>query len=328
MSEDLGWSQGKVSKCENGLLGLSPLDLERIAEYLNYPIDFFRHDEEATGFATCCLYHRKRQSMPARVLHQLHAQVNIQRIRLAQLLAGESLEHGFHRMDIDEYDGCPETVARILRASWGIPPVGPIKNLVKVVEEAGGIVVECDFDTTKLDAVSQWPASLPPMFFINRRIPVDRWRWTLAHEIGHIVMHTIPSPDAEREADQFASEFLMPARSIAGELAGLSIAKAARLKLTWRVSMQALIRRAKDLGQITERKYRSLFAAMSKLGYRKVEPAPLAPERPAAIKNLISCRLDQDAYSVAELSRLMLTTEDEFREQYMEGTEAKLRVIK
>ena len=45
-------------------------------------------------------------------------------------------------------------------------------------------------------------------FFVNTEIPGDRLRWTLAHEIGHVVMHLMPSPDQEKEADRFAAERL------------------------------------------------------------------------------------------------------------------------
>jgi Zn-dependent peptidase ImmA (M78 family) len=326
LAADLRWSQGKLSKCENGLLALPVPDLQALADRLRYPVAFFQHAEHPIGFATCCLYHRKRQSLPVRVLNTLHAQVNIRRINVARLLGAREFHHEFCRMDIDEYDGSPETVAQLLRATWKLP-LGPIKNLVRVVEDVGGIVVSCRFDTGKLDAVSQWPPRMPPLFFVNDRIPTDRSRWTLAHEIGHIVMHTIPTPDAEREADRFASEFLMPSCDIASELDGMSIAKAAGLKPRWRVSMQSLIRRARDLGRITDRKYRSLCQAIGKLGYRKQEPVRLQPEQPRCLRTLINTYLTEFKYSPTQLSDLMLLSEEEFRREYLSHANPNLRVI-
>ncbi len=59
---------------------------------------------------------------------------------------------------------------------------------------------------------------MPPLFFINVTIPADRVRFSLAHEIGHIVVHQLPTDDMEREADRFAAEFLMPESAVRPDL--------------------------------------------------------------------------------------------------------------
>ena len=98
--------------------------------------------------------------------------------------------------------------------------------------------------------------------------PTDRARFTLAHELAHLIMHRIPTPDSEGEADRFASEFLMPARDIAADLNGFSLQKAAVLKPYWRVSMAALIQHAEDLSKITEWQHKNLNIQKNKLNGR------------------------------------------------------------
>jgi Zn-dependent peptidase ImmA (M78 family) len=274
------------------------------------------------------MYHRKRQSVPVKALNIIHDRVNILRMRLGRLLrnADAHQENGFHRLDIDEYGGSPERIAQLIRAAWKLP-MGPVKNLVGAIENAGGIVVPCSFGTTKLDAVSQWPRNMPPIFFINKDIPVDRWRFTLAHEVGHIVMHAIPTPNAEKEADRFASEFLMPERMIRHDLDNITLEKAAALKPYWRVSIQALFRRAKDVGKMTDRRYISLCAYISKLGYRKIEPVTIAPEEPTVLRNLIRFHREEHGFSVSDLGKLMLISEQELREQFLDEGACPLRVV-
>ncbi|HEY4311354.1 MAG TPA: XRE family transcriptional regulator [Pirellulales bacterium] len=329
VASGMKWSQGKASKVEHGLIDLSQGEVTRLSDLLRFPADLFYQYDAIRGFGTCCLYHRKRTTTPIRALNQLHDSINVWRIQIRRLLAGVSLpnEVNFPCMDIDEFKE-PEVVAQMLRAAWALPR-GPIKNLANIVEAAGGIIFDVNLNTPKIDAVSQRAVGMPPIFFLDPTKPADRCRFTLAHEIGHIVMHRTPSPNAEAEADRFAAEFLMPARDIERDLRNLTIPKAATLKLQWRVAMQAVIRRARDLGAISNSAYQSLCVRISQLGYRKNEPNPIQPEFPTALRQLINVYLDSRGYSVAELSETMLCREDEFRELYLhDGPINQLRVIK
>lgn len=100
-------------------------------------------------------------------------------------------------------------------------------------------------EDTGLSGLSYKVAGLPPLIFINKNQPVDRYRFTLAHELGHLVMHRAPTPTMEDEANAFAAELLMPASDIYNDLRNISIEKAAALKPFWRTSMAALFYRAK-----------------------------------------------------------------------------------
>ena len=68
---------------------------------------------------------------------------------------------------------------------------GTASMMCSAIERAGGIVCRCEFGTRKVDGISQWPIDAddtPPIFFVNRAVPGDRQRWTLAHEIAHVVL--------------------------------------------------------------------------------------------------------------------------------------------
>ena len=327
-AKKMGWSQGKVSKVEHGLIDLSEDEVEPVATTLGYPAELFYQGDAARGFGTCCLYHRKRTTTPVRALNKLHDTINIRRIQLARLVNGISLPHEPHfpALDIDEYES-PEQVAQLVRATWELPR-GPIRNLADVIEAAGGIIVMMDLETPKIDAVSQRTPELPPIFFLDRSKPADRCRFTLAHELGHIVMHRTPTPDAESEADRFAAEFLMPGREIKGDLRNLTIPKAAALKLQWRVAMQAIIRRARDTGAITQSKYQSLCVRISQLGYRKNDPNPIEPETPKMLRQIVDVYLKERKYSIGDLSAATLCEEQEFQDTFLCSEQPRLRVVK
>jgi len=107
-----------------------------------------------------------------------------------------------------------------------------------------GLSAGMDFETSKIDAISEWVPGYPPIVLVNsnEEIPTSRLRLTLAHEIGHLVMHQLSSsPDIEDEANRFAAEFMMPRREIKASLYRLNLAKLTDLKRDWKVSMPALV---------------------------------------------------------------------------------------
>jgi len=92
----------------------------------------------------------------------------------------------------------------------------------------------------------------------------------------------------EREAYQFAAEFLMPAAQMQEELAPpLNIETLKHLKEKWGVSIQALIRRSYDLQLISERQYRYLFFQIGKLGWRTAEPILIPVEKPRLLRQMV-----------------------------------------
>jgi Zn-dependent peptidase ImmA (M78 family) len=206
----------------------------------------------------------------------------------------------------------------MVRTLWKIAP-GPVPNVVQAIEDAGGIVFRCDFGSNKIDALSQWLQGLPPIFFVADRIPTDRMRWTLAHELGHVVMHQIPTEDTEREADRFASEFLMPATAIRPYLKDLSLSKLAALKPHWKVAMSALLKRAADLRTITPRQRNYLWMQMGAHGYRTEEPVTLPPEEPTLVRELIDIHRQELGYSEKQISELLVLHEREARSEYLKS---------
>jgi Zn-dependent peptidase ImmA (M78 family) len=132
-------------------------------------------------------------------------------------------------------------------------------------------------------------------------------------------MHTEPGPSSvqERQADEFASEFLMPASSIrAGLRGGVDLNKLLSLKQQWGVSMAALARRAQNLGAITDWQYRNLMIEMSALGYRTQEPGAIAPERPRRLRMIVT-HLEHDlGYSSEQIADLVGLLPDELRSPY------------
>ena len=164
------------------------------------------------------------------------------------------------------------------------------------------------------------------MFFINSAIPGDRYRLTLAHELGHAIMHRFPEGDIEGQANAFAREFMMPAAEIRSELASLTIQRLAQLKQRWKVAMAALAYQAHALGCISDTKYSSVFAVFNRLGYRKAEPIEIPVEKPTLVPQLIDLHRTAFGYTDVELSQVFMTDSPDFFDVFGAKFRAPLKI--
>lgn len=329
LAEKTRISQAKLSKLEHGLLSPTPDDLEALSKELQYPIEFFYEPIVPRGFPP--YHHRKRKSLSARTLDSIHAAMNIRRMHVSKLIRSldSDIARPLPRYDLDEVAGEVGDVARVVREHLGLPR-GPVANVVEALESAGVIIVFCEFGTTKLDALSQWDEGLPPLVFANCLVPGDRQRYSLAHELGHIVLHSLrPIPndeEMEAQADLFAAEFLMPEDDIKSSLFNLSLSKLARLKEIWKVSMQALLVRARNLHAISKAEYEYLWKQISRAGYRLREPIEIAREESKALKRMIDFHMKDLNYSISDLARLLRLKASEFTKTYL-GFEQHLKLV-
>jgi Zn-dependent peptidase ImmA (M78 family) len=315
-------SQGYVSKAEAGRLSVSGARLDLYGQALRYPAHMLCIEPDVTGIGIGLIHHRKKAALGAQPLRRIHAELALARLQVRGLVSSEAnVIHSFEHISVTDLDS-PSDAARMLRKLWNVP-TGPIHNLVLVIEQAGGLILVRDLGSRDLDAVSTWGGEEAPLFVLNLHAPSDRFRFSLAHELGHIIMHPVAGATVlqERQADEFASEFLMPAADIATELRGkLDLNRLLDLKQRWGVSMAALVRRAVTLMAISEWQYRNLMVEMSTLGYRTHEPGVVASESPhratRAAEQLTSLHgLDQ----AASLAGLL---PDEFTALYLPDSQA------
>ncbi|MCA1702173.1 MAG: ImmA/IrrE family metallo-endopeptidase, partial [Actinobacteria bacterium] len=178
-----------------------------------------------------------------------------------------------------------------VRSALAIPLGEPIGRLLSAVERAGVVVYSTPIELQKQQAFSLWAGprlDRPVIAYVRGQSP-DRVRWGVGHELGHLALHPGPiaGVDIEKEANQFAAEFLVPAETFAQEVSGpVTLTTLMMLKTRWRISMQALVMRCRDLGAITERQARYLFQQISVRGWRKAEPVEIPVERPRALRQM------------------------------------------
>ena len=206
-----------------------------------------------------------------------------------------------------------EDAAADLRRHWNLG-MDPIPNLVELLEERGVKVLAVDLrDIDGLTAEARLGRrEAMPIIIVNRNDSGERQRFTLAHELGHLVMNVACDIDPEKASQRFAGAFLMPANALMNEIGerreSISIMELVYVKRLFGVSIQAITHRCKDLGIIGNRFFKSLFREFHRLGWRNQpyeEPASQRKEIPTRFKRLTLRALSERVVTDSKAAELL-----------------------
>ncbi|AXO32610.1 ImmA/IrrE family metallo-endopeptidase [Micromonospora sp. B006] len=304
LAQAAGVTQAALSRYENDQREPDAAVLEKLAKALGVTVAFLQTAGSLRGAMAIDVHMRRQATAKPTTWRQLEAKLNMYRMHARHLFEDVSLRADQRIPTFDPIDVDPQDAARLVRMQWRMP-VGPVRSLIKWMEAAGCLIIEEDFGTPRVDGLSQWIGE-HPVILLNSRVPVDRKRLTLAHELGHLCLHSAYVSDAiEQEASKFAAEFLMPGEVIRPQLRNLNLGRLVDLKREWGVSMQAIIERAADLGTLGANQRTNLYKMLSARGWRTREPASdeLPEERPLLPRN-IGDALMAKGLSVSEIAAI------------------------
>lgn len=322
LAEKLGTTPGFICKIETENKSLPEATLEKMCKLLNYPPEFFY--QEGEPFLPMSLNYRKRDHVSAKILMPLEAHLNIYRLNIETLSQKLKLpEPNVPVLDVKKV-GTEEQVAKQLRKFWKIPK-GPMENLTELLEANGIIVISFDFGTERVDSRTILTKDKQPIIVVNKANLADKQRFSLAYELGHLVMHTETQPSYDRdiahEANMFAAGFLLPEKEIRKDFEnGVSIPLLGELKRKWKVSMIALLYRAADLGFLTDNQKKYLLSQFNQLGIRRREPVDLdfPKEKPLLMRDLILKYKNAHKFTSKELAASLHLELEEFMSKYSE----------
>ena len=300
-----------ISRVENNVLDASADLAARASTALNFPIEFFQRSEKPYGFPISVHpMWRKRAAVSQRDIDVALAHMNMRILHIRTLMKSIEAEpvYALPQFDIEGHDGDTGKIAALVRRAWQMPN-GPVVNLTEWIERSGCFVIHIDLPDAAMDGVTLRSPDISPCIFLNKNLPADRMRFTLAHELGHLVMHRFPTKDMENEANAFAGKFLVPSNDIRPYFEGrrIDLRLLAGLKPEWRVAMQSLLYRAKEMGYVDKNQERYLWTQFNSLKIRMREPAELdfPPERPTLAPKLLNLHLEKLGYSVADLEKVL-----------------------
>lgn len=303
ISAHVGISTRSLSAYEHGAKTPTPSTIARLADALGFPPTFFLASELSEP-ALASISFRSLSRLPARTRDQAVA------VGAIAVSVSEWIESMFRlpKPDIPCWDVVdPEAAAESLRKVWDLG-LGPLPSMVHLLESRGVRVYALVDECAHLDALSFWHGDTP-FVLLNTGRPSSRCRMTLAHELGHLVLHrggASPSHrDAERQARRFAGAFLMPADSVAiaaSPYPGLD--DLIGVKRTWGVSVSSLIYRLHEVGILSDWQYRSAFVQLSERGWRTQEPGEFASEFSQVFRKVFT-RLRMEGLSHQRTSEML-----------------------
>ena len=315
LAEKTGLNRQTISMYENGKLENPEfITIQKLSEALNFPPKFFLEDakiklnESATYFRSLLTTNKK---------YRKEQEDKIEFISIIYNMMNEYLD--FEKINLPQIpvNTTPQKAASILREYWKLGNK-PIENIVYLVEKNGMIVTDFDTATGDVDAFSHKIMIEDEETYLigyskNKRAAA-RIHFDIAHELGHILLHnwnedleSIDKEDfkeIEKQAHSFASAFLLPEKEFSEDVRpyATNLSYYVELKKRWKVSIAAMIRRAKDLHIISSEDYSRLMRNMQKRGIRKVEPLDeeLITSEPSLLRQAIRILFEQKVFTPKE----------------------------
>ncbi len=290
LAQEVGVAQSTIAKMEVDVRDWPDDLVQAIAMRTGFPVSFF-HQGVGPEFSLGSLLFRCRASLSSTDKTRIR-QLGQLIFELEEKMAVQTKPIQLHLPSFQGED--PIEAARVTRATLGIPPDTPVPHVINRIERNGVFVFALPDSAQQFDAFSLWSDNDPrrPVMMVNSVKSGDRLRLSVAHEIGHLVLHKSPRgslKEIEKQAYAFAREFLMPSEAMKREIKRpVTLTGLAALKPRWGVSIQALIRCAYELGISSEGQYRYLSEQITKLGWRLREPENLdiPVEKPRLFRKL------------------------------------------
>lgn len=295
LAEHIQVSAAAVGQYEAGIAKPRSDLLPKLAKALSVPVEFFAAGRPMGRLDAANAHFRSLRSTRAkdRAKAAAHAE------QVWELTYALEKRVRFPAVDLPVLsDGTsPANAARALRTAWRLPR-GPVAHLAATIEARG--VVVClialtDEAVTRVKAYSTDSLGRPLVVVTPERFKsVYEYRFTCAHELGHLLLHPNPLPgdrQQEREADQFAAELLMPKSEIQPLLPKtVRMSVLENLSRTWGISIESLIYRMGELQLISDTSIRRAHQRLASMaGLRREEPLSAYPgEVPSLLKEALA----------------------------------------
>lgn len=322
LAEHIGVSRQAVSSYELGTKSPEPPVLKKISGTLEQPVSFFTKAARPSFGKHSVRFFRKkgvdtkRRNQACEVYAEWFASsafafdaiANFPKVDLPQF---EPIDTQSNAYTEEEIETCAQEVRRHFTLG-----LGPISNMVRLLETKGVIICRYVLPGENIEAFSYWSGERPFIFLASDKKSAARARFDAAHELAHLCIHRWVSEDElddpkrlkeiEAEADGFAGAFLLPRRTFPNEVYSPRAEAFVDLKARWKVSIQAMVYRCKDLGLFDDRQITNIYKQISYKNWRTNEPLDAGEraiplEHPILLRRVAELVFQSGRYGVDEL---------------------------
>jgi Zn-dependent peptidase ImmA (M78 family)/transcriptional regulator with XRE-family HTH domain len=278
-------TQSHLSRIESGL---APLDSDLAAVFaaiFGVSTTFFAREPTA-DFSSLTPQLRSRSKLTKAAKNSALQWAHLIHDEYLRLLEGTtSLGRRLDPM----YGATPSEAAAEVRRTLGFSQAEPLPYLLLAAERVGVRIIGLPIPVESMDAFCVWRDGWP-LIAVLARAPGDRLRFSVAHELGHLILHPATRGDQqtfEAEADRFAAELLTPRRALKDLMPRhVTLRSLMMVKTQWGVSIKGLVKAARELELIDQSRAVSLYKQISARGWNRTEPGYVPVEKPRAFRKL------------------------------------------
>lgn len=316
LAEQVGVSANAIKKYEHGENMPSSSNLLKLAKALGVRSEYFFRpmNVELEG-----VEYRKRSNTPQKILDQITGDVMDQAERWAELLdlypdpvkpvpdfaLPENLPN-----QVASFDDI-ENIANQMRAEWDLG-LNPIHDMIDTLESKGVMIISTDVEAKqKFDGLAG-NINATPVVVVSSHQPGDRQRFTLAHELGHLVLHgrLAGDLDEEKACNHFAGAFLLPKQALLQHLGehrrAIELREFFMLKHEFGISMMAILYRVGQCNIISGNLQKQYYMRFNKSGWRTCEPGePYPNETTYLFKQLVYRALGEEYIGESKAAELI-----------------------
>lgn len=311
-------SKQAISKYENAKSLPDSNVLSALCEALNLePVYFFRESQVQLSNVEF----RKKSKLSTKKENQIKEMIKefLERyLELENILLLESdFINPLENPVINSLDDI-ENASLELREKWNLG-LNPIPNIMEMLEERGIKIFELD-TFPEFDGLSAKVGDLP-VIVVNKNFDIVRKRFTLVHELGHLLLSFKNNSNHEKLCHAFAGAFLIPKSKFIAEFGNkrnnISLEELIAVKEYFGISVQALMYRAKLLGVISERKYTSFCIYINQKGLRDETKLGeyIGEEESKRFHQLLNHAVSEEIISLGRAAELGKIGIDQFRQQ-------------
>lgn len=329
LAKKIGVTRQAISKYELG--NAKPSNLFSLARSLNFPVAFFSLEVQTQHKPVSAIYFRKLKSADLRArglcrarahwLTQIFSTLE-EHVEFPEVLLPDLPEAGGVWENEDYSDEQIEQAAYLCRKLWKIPD-GPLTDISLACENNGVIISQIKLGVPNIDAFSLWYSDRPVIFLASDKGSAVRSRFDTAHEMGHLILHPGVSEDdindpnilrrIELEANKFAAALLLPKETFKAEFISTRMDHLIEMKRHWKVSMAALVFRARELEIISSDEALNIRKRLSAYGYRQSEPLDdeILFEEPRLLRRAMALCIESGVFTRDEIfQRFRLPSEE------------------
>ncbi len=318
-------SKQAIHKFENGDLTPNVITIGYLSGILKVPESFFARPQNGQlGLIEFRNAHNMVSARENAMIRELTLDFVSRYIELEKLL---QIEHKFENpikdVKISTLADIEVAVSK-LRCEWELGS-GPLPRIIELLEKQGVKIFEIEVGDG-FDGLQTFEVYTDtPLLVLNKRHfkSDDRKRFTVLHELGHLLLsiESYSLKERERFCNAFAGTMLLPGEDLVGEFgqkrSSLSFEELGTVKQSYGISIQAILYRLRESEIITETYFKQFMFMINQLNYKIVEPFPYhGNERATRFNQILSRGIAEKFFGLEKAAELKnMSISDFLKEQ-------------